>query len=44
MEGLSIMKFFDTWWQRVPARLQAGVLGLSLVAMVLAGMAEEYWH
>jgi hypothetical protein len=38
------MKFFDSWWQRVPGRVQAGLLGLSLVAMVLGGMAQEYWH
>jgi hypothetical protein len=43
MEGTS-MKFFDSWWQRVPGRVQAGLLGLSLVAMVLGGMAQEYWH
>ena len=38
------MKFFDTFWQRVPVRVQAGVVGLSLVVMVLAGMADEFWH
>jgi hypothetical protein len=42
--GLTDMKFFDSWWQRVPGRVQAGLLGLSLVAMVLGGMAQEYWH
>jgi hypothetical protein len=38
------MKSFDSWWQRVPGRVQAGLLGLSLVAMVLGGMASEFWH
>jgi hypothetical protein len=38
------MKFFDSWWQRVPGRLQAGLLGLSIVGMVLGGIATEYWH
>ena len=44
LEDLPAMKFFDSWWQRVPGRVQAGLLGLSLVAMVLGGMAQEYWH
>ena len=42
--GFDLMKFFDSWWQRVPGRLQAGLLGLSIVGMVLGGMASEFWH
>jgi hypothetical protein len=38
------MKFFDSWWQRVPTGIQAGLLGVSLVAMVLGGMAAEFWR
>ena len=38
------MKFFDSWWQRVPGRFQAGLLGSEPRGMVLAGMAQEYWH
>ncbi len=38
------MKFFDSWWQRVPAGVQVGLLGVSLVAMVLGGMATEFWR
>jgi hypothetical protein len=37
------MKFFDSWWQRIPVRVQAGAMMLSLVAMVLGGIANEYW-
>jgi hypothetical protein len=38
------MKCFDSWWQRVPTTVRASLFALSIVAMVLAGMAEEYWH
>jgi hypothetical protein len=38
------MKFFDSWWTRVPVTVKAGLLGTSLVAMVLGGHAGQFWY
>ena len=40
----TIMKFFDSWWQRVPVTVKAGLIGTSLVAMVLGGHAGQFWQ
>jgi hypothetical protein len=38
------MRFFETWWQRVPWYVRAAATGVSIVAMVLGGSADHYWQ
>lgn len=37
------MRFFESWWERVPTCARLASLIVPVVALVLGGSADHYW-
>jgi hypothetical protein len=38
------MRWFESWWERVPLLARIGLMIVSVVGMVLGGAADSFWE